>query len=219
MLLQIAFDQYLLKKVIKIASTIEPYVDFIEVGTPLILYEGMNAVKKFRVLFPNKKLVADIKIADAGALEATIAFDSGADLVTVLGSASFLTIQETKNVAKKFQRQIMLDLLGMKELGEFKEKLKILSGHIVIIHTGYDEAVSSIEIWEKKIQNVVKELKEVSNLNIAIGGGITNKNLSFFLKLNPDLIIIGREVAESQNPILSIRRIRESIDKYNILGK
>ena len=42
---------------------------------------------------PTATLLADLKIVDAGELEAQIGFDAGADIVTVLGVAHDVTIQ------------------------------------------------------------------------------------------------------------------------------
>jgi len=41
----------------------------------------------FRWYDPDKEVLADLKTADAGFLEADLAFAAGADLVTVLGTA------------------------------------------------------------------------------------------------------------------------------------
>ena len=53
----------------------------------------MEAVRRFRARFPEKELLVDLKIMDAGALEAGAAFAAGADLVTVLAVTARATIR------------------------------------------------------------------------------------------------------------------------------
>ncbi len=47
----------------------------------------MRAVRAVRGAFPNKLILADMKAPDVGGLEAKLAFDAGADYMTVMGSA------------------------------------------------------------------------------------------------------------------------------------
>lgn len=50
---------------------------------------------------PNKLVFADLKTADTGALEAEMAFNAGADLVTVMGAVDDATIIGAIEAAKK----------------------------------------------------------------------------------------------------------------------
>ena len=61
-ILQVALDFVDLHRAVKVAGeAIEGGADWLEIGTPLIKSEGMNAVRHFRKLFPNATLVADMK--------------------------------------------------------------------------------------------------------------------------------------------------------------
>ncbi len=46
---------------------------------------GIAAVTAIKAAHPDKLVFADLKTADAGELEAELAFEAGADLVTVMG--------------------------------------------------------------------------------------------------------------------------------------
>ena len=91
-LLQIALDFLRLDKALKVAAETYFFTDIIEAGTPLIKSEGMKAIETFRKNFQEKQMLADLKIMDAGALEAKMAFDAGADMITVCALASMETI-------------------------------------------------------------------------------------------------------------------------------
>src|SRR5690606_39413006 len=62
-------------------------VDWLEAGTPLILAEGLHAVRALRKRFPKHPIVADLKTMDAGYLEAEMMFRAGATFVVVMGLA------------------------------------------------------------------------------------------------------------------------------------
>ena len=57
-------------------------LDIIEVGTPFVMEYGLAPVRKLKQAFPEKLILADLKIADAGYYEAAAAFKSGADTVS-----------------------------------------------------------------------------------------------------------------------------------------
>jgi len=67
---------------------VAPFVDIIEAGTPLIKQEGLRIISILKECFPEKLILADMKTMDAGGLEAKLAYDAGADLVTVLAVAT-----------------------------------------------------------------------------------------------------------------------------------
>nr|WP_318034357.1 orotidine 5'-phosphate decarboxylase / HUMPS family protein [Mycoplasmopsis agalactiae] len=51
---------------LRVQKKLKKYIDIIEVGTILIASEGKKAIKALKEAFPNKIIVADGKIADAG---------------------------------------------------------------------------------------------------------------------------------------------------------
>jgi len=61
-------------------------VDWLEVGTPLILGEGLHAVAALHTKYPNHPIIADLKTMDAGYLEAEMMYKAGASFVVVMRS-------------------------------------------------------------------------------------------------------------------------------------
>jgi 3-hexulose-6-phosphate synthase/6-phospho-3-hexuloisomerase len=67
--LQVALDILELKRALQIAQeSLEGGADWIEVGTPLIKSEGMQAIRSIRDHFPDSMIVADMKVADTGTM-------------------------------------------------------------------------------------------------------------------------------------------------------
>ena len=90
--LQLALDLPSMRASQAVVAALTPRLARVEVGTPLLLHEGMRAVEWLRgELGPAGTVVADAKICDAGARIARDAFEAGADVVTVVGAAADMT--------------------------------------------------------------------------------------------------------------------------------
>src|SRR5207248_6037437 len=83
--LQLAIDTLTPREAVALVERVHPSIDLIEAGTPFIKRFGLDVLDLFRQAAPNKLIVADLKAMDAGAYEASLAFDAGADMMTVLG--------------------------------------------------------------------------------------------------------------------------------------
>ena len=75
--LQLAVDATDLPTALRLVEAVYPYYDIAEVGTPLIIEEGLHALEALQRAFPDKQYLADLKIMDAGRLEAESAFRRG----------------------------------------------------------------------------------------------------------------------------------------------
>ena len=75
--LQLALDRVDLSGVMAVLQEVGDLVDIVEIGTPVIIREGVRAVAETKRAFPKMEVLADLKIMDAGEYEASIAFDAG----------------------------------------------------------------------------------------------------------------------------------------------
>jgi hypothetical protein len=101
MKLQLAIDLLSVPDALSLLHKVAPYVDVIELGTPLIKQEGLSVVTDIKAAYPEKLVFADMKTMDAGELEADLAFKAGADIMTVLGTAGDSTIAGAVKAGKK----------------------------------------------------------------------------------------------------------------------
>ena len=86
--------------------------DWIEIGTPLVKSEGMDAIRTMRKAFPDRTILADMKTVDTGAMEVEMAAKAGADVVIVLGSADDSTVLDALRSAHKYGVRLMADLIS-----------------------------------------------------------------------------------------------------------
>lgn len=78
MKLQIALDDVTLEGALELVKKVRDYIDIIEIGTPFVYEYGMQAVRTMKEHFPDKEILADMKIMDAGI---SYAIDQIVDLV------------------------------------------------------------------------------------------------------------------------------------------
>ena len=86
-------------------------VDWLEAGTPLILGEGLHAVRALHERFPDHPIIADLKTMDAGYLEAEMMFRAGATFVVVMAVAHEHTVREAVRAARELSGYVMADVM------------------------------------------------------------------------------------------------------------
>lgn len=206
MKLQIAFDFGDLDDLIALAKRFGDDVDWIEVGTYLILQESIRAVSAFKRSLPVKKIVADLKIVDAGAKEAKLAFDAGADIVTVLGCAYDATIVGATQQAHTQQRQVMVDLMGVNDKPRRAREVEAMGVDFICLHAGWDEGQSNNDPLADLIA-----VKQATEVPLTIAGGITVERLTHMSRYSPHAIIVGRTVTLSPDPVAAVHQFSTRI--------
>src|SRR3989338_6363239 len=159
-ILQVALDFVDLKRDLKCAEeAVAGGVDWLEAGTPLIKSEGLNAVRILRERFPEKTIVADMKIMDAGRTEVEIAAKSGANVVCVLGAASDATIKECVEAGHNYGAKIQVDLIAVKDAKKRAIEVEKLGVDYIGVHCPIDDQMRG--------KDPFRELKEIAR-HIAI---------------------------------------------------
>ena len=114
-LIQMALDSLDFDATVALATTVAPYVDIFEIGTPCIKHNGINLVRELRARFPDKLLLVDLKTMDAGEYEATPFYAAGADIVTVLGVSGLATCQGVIKAANAHGAEAQIDLINVED--------------------------------------------------------------------------------------------------------
>lgn len=207
MKLQLALDVFDLKDALSLAEKVKDFVDIIEIGTPFVLESGMDAVKRFRQKFPDKEILADIKIMDAGKLEASAAFRAGADYVTVLAVTDLLTMKECVFTANEFGKKIVADLICVSDISAKILELEELGVHGIAVHTGVDQ--------QKAGRTPLDDLRAVKSCakaaEISVAGGIDLETIPDYAALAPDIVIVGGAIGSAADPAEAAKAIYAKI--------
>ncbi|MDU7471942.1 MAG: 3-hexulose-6-phosphate synthase [Paenibacillus macerans] len=185
--LQLALDLVNIPEAKQIVAEVQEHIDIVEIGTPVVINEGLRAVKEIKQQFPSLKVLADLKVMDAGAYEVMKAAEAGADIVTVLGATDDATIRGAVEEAKKHNTKILVDMINVKDIETRAREIDALGVDYICVHTGYDLQAEGQSPFEQLriIKNVVK------NSKTAVAGGIKLDTLPDVVKANPDLVIVG----------------------------
>ncbi|HSO57011.1 MAG TPA: 3-hexulose-6-phosphate synthase [Paenisporosarcina sp.] len=187
MKLQLAIDLVDTQGAIDLVKELEEYIDVVEIGTPVVINEGLRAVKAMKEAFPNLTVLADLKIMDAAGYEVSQAVASGADIVTILGAAEDASILGAVEEAKKHGKQILVDMIAVKDIATRAKELDELGVDYICVHTGYDLQA----VGQNSFEDLATIKSVVKNAKTAVAGGIKLETLPEVIKAQPDLVIVG----------------------------
>ena len=208
MKLQVAFDLQSSDEILNFMEKNGDLIDIIEIGTPLIIKEGLKSVLKIKKKFPKQTVLADLKIMDAGLLEAQIGFDAGADIVTVLGLASTKTLNGVKQAAVKNEKEVMVDMINHPCPENKWNELKNMEMGFCCLHTANDDSQDG--------ETPLNDLERFYNLhggeNIAVAGGINPDMIRKINSFHPEIVIVGGYIANSRNKRNALEEIHQAMD-------
>ncbi len=139
-LIQVSIDVIDLEEALALArASVAAGVDWLEVGTPLVMAEGLHAVRAFRAEFPTTPLVIDIKTMDGAGLEAEMMFRAGGNMVVVMGQAHDASIIAQVEMAKKYDGKVMCDVMLCPDKPRRAREAQQMGVDYIIVHTGFDE--------------------------------------------------------------------------------
>ncbi|MFA5347091.1 MAG: 3-hexulose-6-phosphate synthase [Methanoregula sp.] len=210
--LQVALDILELKRALQIAQeSLEGGADWIEVGTPLIKSEGMQAIRSMRDHFPDSVIVADMKVADTGTMEVEMAAKAGADIICILADADDSVIAEAMRSARLYGIRIMADLINVKDPAGRAHELEAMGVDIMCAHAGIDQQMTG-----KNSLELLKSLSDQVHIPLAIAGGIDAGGAGDAVRCGADIVIVGGWITRSADVTGSTRKIRSELDNPSI---
>lgn len=187
--IQISIDVIDLDEALALArASVAAGVDWLEVGTPLILAEGLRGVRAFRSHFPDTPIVVDLKTMDGAGLEAEMMFRAGGNMVVVMGQAHDASIIEQVRMAKKYGGKVMCDVMLCPDKPRRAREAQDMGVDYIIVHTGFDE------------RNMIRGLSPLDDLpgvlaavNIPVQavGGLSIEQAIETLRLGAQIVVFG----------------------------
>ena len=181
--------------------------DILEAGTPLIKSEGLDVVRKLRAAFPAVTIVADMKTMDAGKIEAECAAKAGANVITVLGPAGDSTIRQCVEAGQHYGIDVAIDLLGLADPVAFAKGAAELGVAWLDVHCAIDAQMRGDDPMA-----LLKEVRAVTELTLAVAGGINSETAAEVAAAGADVIIVGGAITKAVDPQAATEQIRQAID-------
>ena len=205
--LQVALDFENLDRAVRAArEAVEGGADWVEAGTPLIKSEGLDAVRELKKQFPDRRIVADMKVMDTGAFEVEIAAKAGADLISVLGAADDGTIAEAVRGGELYGAEVIVDLLGVPDPRVRARRVAELGAAAVCLHTGIDMQMQG--------RGPFAELAEMAAdcpVPIAVAGGLNSETVAQAARAGASILIVGGAITKAPDIRAATGQIREAI--------
>lgn len=208
-LLQVALDLFSEEETLQVLEQVGEYVDIIELGTPLMIAEGARIVKKVKEMYPNKIIFADIKVMDGGGVVPKVVLDAGADMVSVLAAADNNTIQATIDLAKEYNRKVLVDMCSVKDIAGRAKEVEVMGPDYICVHVGYDIQATGID--------PIEELRKLDGVKCAkaIAGGIKLSTFEAAVQSSADVVISGGGIYNQKDMRGTACKMREILDHYN----
>ncbi|HHV24472.1 MAG: bifunctional hexulose-6-phosphate synthase/ribonuclease regulator [Methanosarcina sp.] len=207
-IIQVALDLLELDRSVEIAKeAIAGGADWIEIGTPLIKSEGMDAIRTMRKAFPDRTILADMKTVDTGAMEVEMAAKAGSDIVIVLGSADDSTLLDALRSAHKYGVRLMADLISAPDPAKRAVELEALGVDYLNVHIGIDQQMTG-----KDPISLLKEISQRVRIQLAVAGGLDANSAVQAVKAGAKIVIVGGNITRSDNVTEAARKIRQSVD-------
>jgi len=207
-LLQLAHDDGDLEGCLALSAATCGSVDIFEVGTVLIAAEGLRAVTKLRETYPNKTLLADLRIMRAGRALAQVAFGSGADWVTVMEEAPDATIAAVVEVAGSYRGHAQVEVSELSVPGDTRRLAGLGVEHVVINRTAeYNGAASGTNLGSR-----IEGLAE-AGLAVTVAGAITERTIQQFAVLPVSVMAVGRSIRNASDAGVAAARVKAAIDR------
>ena len=204
MKLQLALDCESLDAARAVLEKTADLIDIVEVGTPLALSVGTAAVTALKREYPHLAVLADFKIMDAGELEASIAFEAGADIVTVLAAADVVTVRRACSVARAAGRQVMADFIAVEDASARADGLIAAGVDYLCCHTAYDLQDSGAHP-AGQLSGLRAAFPEA---RLAVAGGISPQRIGALLPFAPEIVIVGGFVTRADDPRAAAQEVR-----------
>ena len=210
---QFGLDVYSMEEAHKNLDAVGDMPDIIEIGTPLVYIEGLNAIKEVRNRYPQKEILVDCKIIDAASVMSVPMYEAGADIVTVEGGSHDYVISEQARVAHEYGKPAEADLMNVTELECRAEELMDLGIDIIGMHA----TSQALRPHEIHINDIKRILSVVPAEKLCIAHSITLDTLNTILSFKPAITvcqipILVAEGVEAKKE--AAQAINDMLDKY-----
>lgn len=210
--LQVALDFLELSRALKCArEAVAGGAEILEVGTPLLKSEGLDAVRRVRAEFPAAKhprlrIVCDTKTMDAGRVEFEAAAKAGAHVATVLATAADATIRDCVETGRNYGIQVQVDLINVADPASRARECEALGVDIVGVHCGIDQQMTGQDPFA-----TLRAVRAAVGCEIAVAGGIQSETVARAAEAGADIVIVGGAITKADDAAVATRTLLAAI--------
>ena len=226
---QLSLDLTMLQEAIDTAEmALRAGVDWLEIGTPLVIAEGTRGVRELRARHPNVPLVADLKMMDGAYLETQTMAKAGANMVVVMGQAHAETVELAVKAGHDFGLKVMGDNMAMPDAVEGARRLEDLGCDCIVHHVGYDMRTLREErhLEFPTPLDRLREIVEAVDIPVQAVGGLSVEQATDTPRYGAPMVVIGAPLTigahSSQTKMTkleeTLRLICDKVHSYGNVG-
>jgi len=137
---QIALDFATIEEALAMAKIgVEAGVDWLEIGTPLIVSQGLAPIGAMVRAFPNYPVLADYKTMDSGGKNVVRTKAQGGHIMTVCANSPDESVKAAIAASKENDIMVVADTIGVKDQALRAKQCADWGVHMVFLHYGMDE--------------------------------------------------------------------------------
>jgi 3-hexulose-6-phosphate synthase len=201
--IQIALDYATIDEALAMAKIgVEAGVDWLEVGTPLIISQGLSPIGDMVRAFPDYPVLADYKTMDSGGKNVHRTKMHGGQLMTVCANAPDETIRSAIAASNTTGVWVVADTIGVKQQAARARQCAEWGVHMVYLHYGADQRAADSS------QDSTQWLDEVlAAVTVPVGVGCFGvADAVRAVERGAELVAIGHPLISSTNPLDDLRQ-------------
>jgi 3-hexulose-6-phosphate synthase len=207
---QIAIDVREIRKAEELAAmAVKAGADWVEAGTPLLVFESIRSIGNLAHVCKNVPIVADFKAQDGVFKYFMEASRLGAGVAVVLGTMDDGSIKEAVRAKKECGIQVVADMYSIKQanLVQRAKELEALGVDYIMLHLGFDESKYN------KSRRPSDGLQEVTAaINLPVGVGVFSKSDALqAIKDGASWIILGEPVLSATDALEQMTDIIKAV--------
>lgn len=141
-----------------------------------------------------------------------MAFDAGADWMTVLGAAPLDTVKLALEEAQSRPgKEMFIELTGIRDILSRAREWRSIGVERMVYHRGWDEGNLS-RTWDANDLATIAELINMG-FQISVAGGLGLDMVPFFKDVPISVLIVGRAIRETPDPAATARKFRAAINE------
>ncbi|MEX2172156.1 MAG: orotidine 5'-phosphate decarboxylase / HUMPS family protein [Pirellulales bacterium] len=209
---QIALDYATIDEALAMAKIgVEAGVDWLEIGTPLIVSQGLAPIGEMVRAFPGYPVLADYKTMDSGGKNVHRTKQQGGHFMTVCANAPDETIQAAVAASKETGVGVVVDTIGVKQQAARARQCAEWGVDMIYLHYGADQRAADAT------RDSTQWLDEVlAAVSIPVGVGCFGvEDAVRAVRQGAELVAIGHPVISSTNPLEQLSKfVREVRANY-----
>ena len=210
MRVQIPLDVTSTETALQILDEVYDYIDIVEVGTPLLLSEGMHAIRDIKKRFSEKPILADTKLMDGANVIVPAALDAGADIVAAMAVTYDFTLRELVRITHERGKLCEVDIMCMDNCVKERAQ-RLLDFQVDIIN--YHGHTDSLRRGEDGYSEVKELVSVVPEERCSVANCLNFDTMERVLGLMPNgIAVLGVPILGAKDRREGAKRVREIVD-------